>query len=186
MPAVGAEPATGPSAPSNGWWAVRNSDGSVGIVKGSTPGAQSLASAYIGAANSINELATKLGTKLSNAIGSVGATAGQQTSLISQIDQGAGKNSAATHIFVSTQTTPGTNNASSNVSTALTGDAADAGVNLPNPVAGVLGGIWTALTNPSNWLRGLEILGAVVAIYLGLRSLTGAPGIIETAEKVKP
>lgn len=47
-------------------------------------------------------------------------------------------------------------------------------------------GIWSALTNPSNWLRGLEILGAVIAIYMGLRSLTGAPGIIETAEKVKP
>jgi hypothetical protein len=33
--------------------------------------------------------------------------------------------------------------------------------------------IWSALTNPSNWLRGLEILGAVLVVYFALKSLTG-------------
>lgn len=170
--------------PANGWWAVRNSDGSIGVTKGSTPGASSVRAVYIGAANNLNDLAANLGTKLSNAIGSIGATAAQQTGLISQIDAGAGKNPDANHIFISTNTTPGTNNATSNVSTALTGDAAPAGINVsvPDPVAQ----IWSALTNPSNWLRALEILGAVVAIYLGIRSLTGAPGVVETAEALKP
>lgn len=174
------------SYPTNGWWAVKNSDGSIGVIKGNNPGANSVTAVYIGAANNLNDLATKLGTKLSNAIGSIGATPGQQTGLISQIDAGAGKNPNADHIFISTHTAPGTNNATSNVPTTLTGDAAAAGINVPDPVAGVLGSIWTALTNPSNWLRGLEILGAVVAIYLGLKSLTGAPGVLDVAEKVKP
>lgn len=72
------------------------------------------------------------------------------------------------------------------------GAAADAGANVAGSAATSaldatgLSQIWSALTNPSNWLRALEILGAVVAIYMGLRSLTGAPGVIETAEKVKP
>lgn len=50
----------------------------------------------------------------------------------------------------------------------------------------VLADIWGKITNPSNWLRALEVLGAVVAIYLGVRSLTGAPGVVETAEALKP
>lgn len=188
MPAVEAEPA-GQSAPANGWWAVRNSDGTAGIVKGSTPGAQSVAAVYIGAANSINELATKFGTKLSNAIGSIGASGAQQATLIGDIDTAAGKNPSTAKIFAPASSPPGTNatatDASGNpVSSVPSGDATAAGVNLS--FLNDLGSIWGALSNPSNWLRGLEILGAVVAIYLGLRSLTGAPGIIETAEKVKP
>lgn len=191
MPAVEAEPASGPSAPSNGWWAVRNSDGSAGIVKGSTPGAQSLTAVYIGAANSINELSTKLGTKLSNAIGSIGASANQQTVLISSIDTAAGKNSNVVKIFAPASSPPGTNGIATDangnpVSDVPSGDAAPVGPNVGLSFLGDLDSIWAALSNPGNWLRALEILGAVVAIYLGLRSLTGAPGIIETAEKVKP
>lgn len=63
-----------------------------------------------------------------------------------------------------------------------------AATNVPTALetAGVIAAIWTALTNPSHWLRALEILGAVVAIYLGVRSLTGGPSVIEAAEKIKP
>jgi hypothetical protein len=62
------------------------------------------------------------------------------------------------------------------------GAAADAGANVAGGAAASaldatgLGQIWTALTNPSNWLRALEIIGAAVAIYLGIRGLAEGYG----------
>lgn len=58
----------------------------------------------------------------------------------------------------------------------LTG-AATVASSIPNAIsagAQEASGIWSAITNPQNWLRALEILGAVIAIYLAMKSLTGA------------
>jgi len=42
--------------------------------------------------------------------------------------------------------------------------------------------VWSAITNPSNWLRALEILGAVIAIYMAMRSLTGVDPAVTIAK----
>lgn len=169
--------------PSNGWWVVRNTDGSIGLVKGNNPGSGAITSVYVGAANSVNALASNLGTKLSNAIGQIGATATQQATLISVIDTSAGKNSTAARITVAANPAPGTNtgataaDAQGNpISTVPSGDAAAAGIGVPTGVLGAVTQIWAALSNPQTWLRALEILGAAVAIYLGVRGLAGGYG----------
>lgn len=76
----------------------------------------------------------------------------------------------------------------------VTGDVASAATGAAQ-VAGVLGDIWTALTNPSHWLRALELIGGAAALYFGIKALTGsdsgptinigtAGGAIKTAAKV--
>jgi hypothetical protein len=46
--------------------------------------------------------------------------------------------------------------------------------------------IWKALTNPSNWLRALKLVAGAVAIYFGLKQLSGSPGVTEIASTVRP
>jgi hypothetical protein len=175
------------SYPANGWWVVKDTNGAVGLLKGNNPGSNATSSVYIGAADTLSGLVVHFSTAISTAIAKVGASPTQQSALIAQLDSGAAQNGARSFLFEGPDVKPGTNaGVSSDAPTNISSEAVSAGINVPDPVAGVLGGIWTALTNPSNWLRGLEILGAVVAIYLGIRSLTGAPGVVETAEALKP
>lgn len=157
------------SYPSNGWWVVRDANGALGLVKGSTPGANAVHSQYVGAANTINDLATHLGTQLSDALGASGANPQQQADLITQLDVAAGKFPKTARIFVARTVKPGTNggvtatDASGNpISTTPSGDAANAGISMPG-VSGLTGVA----------IRVLEAVGGILLLVIGLRALLG-------------
>lgn len=162
------------SYPSNGWWVVRDTNGAIGIVKGNNPGSGAITSVYVGAANTLSDLTVHFSTQISNALAKVGGTATQQSALIAQLDAGAAQNANPTFIYEGTNVKPGTNaGVSSNAPTNITSEADPAGIGVSTGVLGAVTQIWQALSNPSNWLRALEILGAAVAIYLGVRGLAG-------------
>jgi hypothetical protein len=43
---------------------------------------------------------------------------------------------------------------------------------VPDPLA-ALASIWSAVTDPANWLRALELFGGAVAVFMALKALTG-------------
>jgi hypothetical protein len=166
--ATGAAPAGGGV---NNWWLVKQADGSLLLLKAAVPG--SGRSMYLGTASSLNDLQTRLGTRLSDALGHIGASALQQSTLISVLDTAAGKNSSTTRITVAARPVPGTNtgatatDASGNpVSTVPSGDAAPAGLSLSLGLSG-----WGAFA-----VRVLEALAGAALILLGLQALTGGSG----------
>jgi hypothetical protein len=153
------------------WWLVKQADGSLELVKATVPPAGR--SMFIGAASSLNDLQTHLGGKLTHALGTIGASALQQSTLISVLDTAAGKNASTTRITVAANPVPGTNtgatanDANGNpVSTVPSGDAAAAGLSLDLGLSG-----WGAFA-----IRALEGLAGAALILLGLQALTGGSG----------
>lgn len=136
---------------------------------------------YIGKAANIGALASSYGAGIQRALTQLGATAKQDQSLVAQIDAGRGKNTSTAVLAVDTSGSKvsAANTSGGAVSTGLTGDAANAGINVPNPLSG-LGGIanaisaiWTWLTTPAKWLEILKFAGGVVLVYIAVKSLTG-------------
>lgn len=177
--------------PSNGWWMARDTNGAIVLTKGNNPGNDAVSSVYIGAADSIADLETNFSTGLAKALGSVGGNGQQQAALITEIDHAAGLNSATARIVVqrgikagSDSDVTATDAKGNPVSTATTSEADSAGIPTPSIDPGAeLATIWAALSNPSNWLRALELLGGVVLVYLALKSVTGisAPSVPKIA-----
>lgn len=118
------------------------------------------------------------GTNFSNALTSLGADPKQQYALIAQMDAGAGK---ALHA-VAVGPNAGHITAAPGVSTALSGDAASAGINVPNPVSGI-DAIANLITSGAFWLRVGECLAGALLVLLGLNALTGGSGNPVTAAR---
>lgn len=133
----------------------------------STP--SSATGVYIGKAANVNDLASQFGSAISSALSTLGATPQQQNTLVGQIDAASGKFNPAV-IAVAPKGQP-----SSNKSTTPSGDAAPAGINVPNPLSG-LSGLIAFLTSGSNWIRLGEVLLGALLLLLGLRALTGSEG----------
>lgn len=162
------------AAPANGWWLVRTGTGDLGVVKGAYPPAGAKYASFIGVADSLAELATKFGAKISGAMGHSGATVAQQTGLLAQLDAGAVENtgsSAAASIMVAPDAKPGANNVVTSrnatgqqVSSKIRSEADP--VSLPSFGLGGLGGLA---------VRVLEAVGAILLLVIGLRALIGGP-----------
>lgn len=155
----------------NNWWLVKQADGSIQLVKAVVPAGGR--STFIGTASSLNDLQTRLGLNISNALGHIGASPLQQSTLISVLDTAAGKNSTTTQITVAANPVPGTNSgatasdsAGNPVSTTPSGDAAAAGLSVDLGLSG-----WGAFA-----VRALEALAGAALILLGLQALTGGSG----------
>lgn len=167
--------AAGPADMAAGWYLFQLTDGSIALQRvaagGQSP-ANMRRSVYIGpAALSLVDLGAQHGTALSNGLAEVGANGTQQQALITQLDVAAGKFPNTARILITKAVKPGTNrgvtatDAKGNpISTTPSGDAADAGINVPTPSAGNLTGIA---------IRVLEAVGGVLLLVIGLRALLG-------------
>ena len=177
MKPVPAVTSAGPADTAAGWYLFQLADGAVALER-IAPGGQSPAnmkrSVYVGPASlSLVDLSAQHATALSNGLAEVGATAAQQSALITQLDVAAGKAARTARIWVAGSIKPGdtgkvkaTDAKGKPVSTTPSGDAASAGINLPG--LGGLGGVA---------IRVLEAVGGILLLVIGLRALLGGPGL---------
>jgi len=178
------------TAPANGWWAVQDTNGAIGLQKGSAPSSNTVQAAYLGASDTVAGLYSTpaKSAAVADALTSVGATGNQIDAVITQIDAGAGKSSALSWLFVGS-TSPGSNSnvtagtPTGTLSTTPSGDVTAGGIDIGGSFFNALGSIWGSLTNPSTWLTVLKFIGGAVLMYFAIKELTGAPGVTDVASK---
>ena len=160
--AVATIPGNTASIPANGWWAVQSSNGAIGVQKGAKPPTNSIKAVYVGAADTLSSLVEHFSTGLAGAIGDIGGSASQQSTLVGELDNGASIGGAKSWLFV------GPNNSASSDAPVTSNSEAVAANVIPSPslpsvsILGVLGNIslWKGL--------GLVIAGFAILIFAGI------------------
>lgn len=175
-----------------GWYLFRFTNGAIGLQRVDTA-AQAPANvtdaAWLASRNlSLPQLLVKYSTTISDALPAIGATAHQQSTLIAQLDAGAGKSAAARWLYIgpdrkAKQATAGQVNAatvindvSSNVKTKLTGDAKPVNL-IPSPISPNVGNSHLSVPGLGGLagvaVRVLEAVGGVLLLVIALRALLG-------------
>ncbi len=174
------------------WWFIQDPNGTIGLVQGPPP-TNALSAIYVATAANYQALenndAGAVGAAQAKLAALPGDTTKQISARVQQLDAGAGAagatSSSGVYEGLKSLLIDTAGNATSNVSTALTGDAAPV-TSTPNVLTGLdaVSAIWEWHTTPSKWVRILEYVGGAVAIYLAIKGLAGIDtGVTDVAKK---
>lgn len=193
-----------------GWWALKAPNGNIGFVRqtdiGPAPrtkrlfdytysllplfgytqqnfptGGQSQA-VFLGSDSEFRS--GQLGTKISTALATLGATPTQSATLMQSLDVGLFALKGGAAVVAAPNAKPGQTNTAMGQSVSGS-SAVSAGIDLPVdlPGSGVLD-FFRKLFSAENIIRLLEVIGGVILVAMGLRALTGSgPSPVVTAAR---
>lgn len=170
-PLVPSGPADVANHPANSWWAVKTSNGAIGLQKGAAPPSNSVGAEWVGAADTLSELVTKHSTSVAADIRFIGGDAKQVASLITQLDAGSILNGSKSYVYVGSKADK--YSVSSDVSTKVGSEAV--GTSLIPGTSGIVNSLsnisLSSLFGSMSFWKGIGLVlaGAAVLIFAALQ-----------------